>query len=97
MSAVVHIAGPSIQIGSHLRQRCSWCGATLIDYALDRVAVAIDPASDPRGDLEAAIPATWPFDALVARDGGMSYVIELPEGERLPEGACGRLAPEATQ
>lgn len=38
---MVHLAGLDVQMDTHLRQRCSWCGATLVDYALDRVL--LDP------------------------------------------------------
>lgn len=29
-------------MGDQLRQRCSWCGAVLLDYDLSRTAVALD-------------------------------------------------------
>ena len=36
---VTHIAGPEIVVqGRWMRQRCSWCGAILINYDLDTVA-----------------------------------------------------------
>lgn len=78
---MVHIAGPEVQVGERLRQRCGWCGALLVDVDLDRVAVLIDPASDPRGDLAAARPATWPVGELVAVDGHVSYVVEHVDGD----------------
>jgi hypothetical protein len=87
MTAVIHIAGPEIQVGQHLRQRCAWCGAVLLDYALDRVAVPI--GQDPR-------LATWPVYELVAVDGPGSYVVGHEDGAELPEGACGKLDPAAT-
>lgn len=92
--SVVHIAGQAIQIGSRLRQRCAWCGAVLLDYPLERMAFSIDPASDPRGDLD--LPAMWPFDSLVAVDGPASWTVEHEAGTPLPEGCCGKLDPEAT-
>jgi hypothetical protein len=91
---VVHITGQAIQIGQHLRQRCAWCGAALIDYQLDRMAFSIDPTSDPRGDLDP--PAMWPFDSLVAVDGAASWTVEHEAGTPLPAGCCGLLDPEAT-
>jgi len=86
-TAVVHIAGPKLQVGTQLRQRCGWCGALLLDYALDRVAVPI--GTDPA-------PATWPAGELIAVDGSASYVVPHEDGEPLPEGACGKLDPAAT-
>lgn len=88
MSAVIHIAGPDVQVGQHLRQRCAWCGATLLDYALDRIAVPV--GQDPR-------PSTWPVGALVAVDGPGSWVVEHEDGAQLPAAACGQLDPEATR
>lgn len=55
MSTITHIAGLRIEIGSVVRQRCSWCGATLIDVS--RVAFQAD---DPSKDA-----STWPVGALV--------------------------------
>ena len=34
---MIHIAGPDVQVGAQLRQRCAWCGALLIDYALGQL------------------------------------------------------------
>lgn len=91
MTAVIHIAGLDIQVGPHLRQRCGWCGALLIDYALDRVAAAV-----PEGGSEPGAPGTWAVGALVARDGNASWVVEHVDGEPLPTGCCGQLDPEIT-
>lgn len=85
---VIHIAGRDIQIGEYLRQRCGWCGAILVDYALDRIAVPL--GQDPR-------PATWPDGDLIAVCGPASWVVEHVDGEPLPERACARLDPEATR
>ncbi|HZB28951.1 MAG TPA: hypothetical protein VE465_02175 [Streptosporangiaceae bacterium] len=89
--SVIHIAGPDITVGHHLRQRCAWCGATLIDDDLTRLAV---PAGqDPR-------PATWTVGALVEVDGDnprASWVVEHVDGDPLPDNACGALDPAATR
>lgn len=85
---MIHIAGVHIQVGSLLRQRCGWCGATLLDFDLDRVAV---PAGqDPR-------PATWPVGDLIAVDGNLSTVVPHDDGDSLPAGACARLDPSVTK
>ena len=85
---IVHIAGSNIYVNDHLRQRCAWCGATLLDYALSRVAVPIDQLGPP---------ATWPVGELIAVDGSLSYVVEHKDGDQLPDSACGRLDPEVTK
>jgi hypothetical protein len=91
VTAVIHIAGLDVQVGSQLRQRCGWCGALLIDYALDRVGVMVPgDGSPPSG------PGTWAVGALVARDGNASWVVEHEDGAVLPDGCCGKLDPEVT-
>lgn len=84
---ITHIAGPPIQVGVYLRQRCSWCGAVLIDYALDRIAVP--EGQDPT-------PGTWPAGGLVEVDGAASFVVPHEDGAELPANACAQLDPEVT-
>lgn len=79
---LVHIAGAQVQVGSRLRQRCSWCGATLCDYDLERVAVP--EGQDPR-------PGMWETGALVEVDGNASWVLEHKDGDEIPDSACARL------
>jgi len=85
---MIHIAGPDITIGPLLRQRCAWCGTTLVDYNLDRVAVPV--GQGPR-------PATWPIGGLVELDGNASWTVDHQDGAQLPDGACGRLDPVVTR
>lgn len=84
---MIHIAGPYIEVGPLLRQRCGWCGATLLDYDLNRVAVP--EGQDPR-------PATWEMGVLVEVDGNLSTVVPHNDGDQLPDGACARLDPAVT-
>lgn len=75
--AVTHIAAPHITISDRfMRQRCGWCGETLLAYDLTRVAVLA--GQDPT-------PATWPTGALVTVDGNASWTAEA---DRLPDDAC---------
>ena len=84
---ITRIAGADITIGPLLRQRCGWCGAVLLDYNLDRVAV---PAGqDPR-------PGTWNLGDLVRVDGNLSTVVPHDDGDVLPADACARLDPAIT-
>jgi hypothetical protein len=89
MTAVVHIAGPAIQVGGYLRQRCAWCGAVLLDYALACTCADVSAGEDPR-------PATWPDGGLVAVDGSAQYVVPHIDGADLPVGSCGLLDPAVT-
>lgn len=86
MSAVTHIAGDVITIGGrYMRQRCSWCGATLIDYDLALIAVPV--GQDPT-------PGSWVPGGMVTVDGNMST--HYP-GEELPADACAKLDPAVTK
>jgi hypothetical protein len=87
MSGMVHLAGLVIQVDKHMRQRCSWCGVILCDYALDRVMVP---------SVMLGPPATWEVDAFVLVEGPMSMVIEREEN-KLPEGSCALLDPAVTR
>jgi hypothetical protein len=87
VTAVIHIAGVQVQVGTHLRQRCSWCGAVLCDYELTLIAVPI--GQDPT-------PGMWETGRLVAVDGNVSYVVDHEDGVELPEEACAQLDHEIT-
>lgn len=87
-SLIIHIAGHSITIDNRQRQRCAWCGATLLDYDLSFIAVPV--GQDPQ-------PATWPTGELVALGGNAAWLVEHKDGDRLPEGACGRIDPDVTK
>lgn len=87
MIAVTHIAGLDVQIGQLLRQRCGWCGATLIDEDLSRVAVPV--GQNPR-------PPIWEVGGLVTVDGSASYTVPHVAGDQLPAGSCTGLDPEVT-
>jgi hypothetical protein len=86
-SALVHIVGMYCRINDRLRQRCTWCGAVLIDVDTANMAV---PEGQEGG------PGTWPVGALVRVDGNLTYVVDHVDGDPLPEDACGRLDPEVT-
>jgi hypothetical protein len=79
VSPVTHIAGSQVQVGSCLRQRCSWCGAILADYDLTRIAVP--EGQDPR-------PGMWATGKLVRVDGLLSVIVEHEDGADLPDDAC---------
>jgi hypothetical protein len=85
--AITHIAGAQVQVGSRLRQRCSWCGAVLCDYDLTRIAVLA--GQDPT-------PGMWETGRLVEVDGNASWVVEHEEGAEIPANACARLDDEVT-
>lgn len=85
----IHIAGLNVKIEPNLlRQRCAWCGATLLDYDLARIAVPVGQDEEP---------GMWPIGALVARDGAVSWIVEHKDGDRLPAGSCALLDPAVTR
>lgn len=97
MTTVTHLAGVDVQIGSHLRQRCSWCGAVLTDVDLSRMGVQLPEceACGGRGHVEqdgcetcagtgygpASPYPTWPVGAFVTVDGAASYVVDAIPSE----------------
>jgi hypothetical protein len=91
---VVHIAGMPVFFGERfLRQRCAWCGVTLIDYDLAMISVPV--GQDP-------MPSTWGQGEVIAVDGpangtNASYVVEHEDGQPLPADACARLDPAVTR
>jgi len=86
-SQVVHIAGAVVQVGPLVRQRCSWCGAVLLDDDLRGMAAAFEvntpcarghrPCSrvDPECVGQDATPGSWPVGELVSVSGSASSVI----------------------
>lgn len=91
---IVHIAGAPVQVGTHLRQRCSWCGGVLVDQDLAMTAVPV--GQDP------TYP-TWPVGELIEIDGldestvSMTSVLEHEDGQAVPDHCCAKLSPEATR
>lgn len=90
-----HLAGPAITVdGRYMRQRCSWCGAVLLDYDLANVGV-------PEGQDG---PSGWALDAMIRQSdhGAVSYVVEpersaTGDGVKLPDDSCMRIDPEVTR
>lgn len=92
MAALIHLAGIPAHIDTHLRQRCAWCGAVIIDVDLATVAVQVREGEEP-----APYP-TWEVGGFVLIDGGVHATIEHVERLRdLPEASCLTLDPAATQ
>ena len=53
VGTVTHIAGPEVQAGSRLRQRCAWCGVILAD------TITHGPAMWAQGDLVRSDGDAW--------------------------------------
>ena len=90
MTSMTHVAGLVVNIGPHMRQRCAWCGAVMIDYDLTRIAVVVTDGEKPSG------PPTWEVGALIVVAGNASWVAEDQGDDQLPADACARLDPEIT-
>lgn len=83
MAETVHVAGECLNIGGrYLRQRCSWCGAVLIDYDLAMMGFSVAEGEEP------SPPATWEVGVLVLVDGSMSTTVEHEDGAKLPASSC---------
>lgn len=76
---MIHFAGVDVHVNALLRQRCAWCGAVLVDYDLERIAVPVGQEGDP---------GTWPVGSLIAVDGGLSYEFDHVDGQPLPPESC---------
>jgi hypothetical protein len=92
-ATMVHIAGACVQVGTHLRQRCSWCGGILVDEDLARIAVPVGQEGDY---------PTWPVGALIRTthmdpdSSGVTHVVEHVDGQPVPDDCCAKLSPEVT-
>ena len=86
MTTQTHIAGPLLTWdGRYMRQRCGWCGATLLDYDLTRLA-----------SMDGKPPAGWPEHAMVQTNGAVSVIVDperspVFDGWRAPVDSCMRL------
>lgn len=90
MTAVVHLTGATVFVGTVMRQRCAWCGALLLDEDLAAVTLADS--------------AAWRFEenTFVAVEGDdrstrVMWAVPPPPDRRLPEGACAALDPAVTR
>lgn len=91
----VHVAGLDVAWSDrYLRQRCAWCGVTLLDYDLATVVAPLREDGTPPPP-----PATWPIGALVEVTGtpgaGSQRVVEAVDG-KVPPGSCLDLDPAVT-
>jgi hypothetical protein len=86
-TGLVHIAGHHVQIDTHVRQRCGWCGTLLLDYPLDRLAVPEDQNPSPH---------TWPTGHLIEVTTDASWEIPHRDDDRLPANTCAHLDAEIT-
>jgi hypothetical protein len=89
IGGIVHIAGPVLQVGNQLRQRCGWCGAVLLDYDLANTLSPCDDRCQADGcRSEHHRPGTWPAGELVEVAGPASVVLPHEDGAELPANAC---------
>jgi hypothetical protein len=80
--------------GLRLRQRCAWCGATLIDQQIALPSALIVPGHNAGGPIQ---PTVWKTGALVTIDGDQARNVgHLTEGRPLPDDACTRIDPAVT-
>lgn len=84
MTALTHIAGTRVRVGSRVRQRCGWCGAVLVDEDLGRAAFEEDAGR--------IAPGWNPSDLVTVNGCGMFAV---PLGV-LPSDACARIDDSVT-
>lgn len=99
----VHVAAPTVMVGTLRRQRCAWCGALIDEVDLANVARPLEPGEDPAVPWE---PAKWEFGAHVRVMGTGPRVSTLVEPEAhpadpgaftIPYDSCMAVDPWATQ
>lgn len=85
---IAHIAGPElIFAGRWQRQRCSWCGATIID--LDLLNLIVPVGSGP--------PSSYAQGALVrVTENGNVYLGQFDLQNALPDNSCTMFDPSIT-
>lgn len=86
MKRKVHIAGQPAQVGSVVRQRCSWCGYLFHEHDLATMAIHPPPKEDEKLSFE------FNPGALVEVEGinpTRTSVIPHVDGDQLPAGFCG--------
>lgn len=88
---MIHIAGEPVTVGTQLRQRCSWCGAVLIDVDLANVGMMV-AGPEP---VDREYP-TWPAGGLVGVDGGVRWSVDHENGAVLPPEVCAQLPHDVT-
>ena len=82
----IHIAAQPVRIGNLYRQCCAWCGHIFTDWDLANIAV-------PEG--QSAEPIAWPVGGLIEVEGNRTSVVDHEDGQRIPDGWCGKpAAPE---
>jgi hypothetical protein len=95
-TGIVHIAALSYQFESIIRQRCSWCGAVLIDADLSMIAF------QPNDDGSAPSFPVWEGGRQILRDGHVTSVIDdeisadHEGGIRVDDRCCMRIPRETT-
>ena len=93
MSREVHVVGAPLQVKTHVRQRCAWCGVTLIDK---------DLANTVHEEREDGLPGEafnfLPMGALWASVRDTSWQLPFdPAVDSLPLDCCTALDPAITQ
>lgn len=99
---VIHVAGVAMRVTDHIRQRCSWCGAVLIDVDITTIDRPAADVADLDPDDPFAWYPVWETGRLVAHDGAASYLVDdipspsNPDIPGIPPESCMALHPDLT-
>lgn len=88
---LIHFAGEVLHVGPLMRQRCSWCGALLLEYDLTGIGFEVRA-----GRPTPTRPAMWQPGTFMLVDGGMKAAVPPAENGKLPAGTCAALDPAVT-
>lgn len=96
MSGLVHLAGPTLRVGSVVRVRCAWCGSLIDEVDLARVAVP-EGQRHPADEVDAQDNPLPLWKGLVLIDGNMRVSVPELDGDRVPAGSCLDIDSEVTR
>lgn len=90
----IHVAGTYLGFQAHLRQRCAWCGALLVDIHVPP-EMADSDGNVEVGYFEPGIFVCIPYD----EEGGEMWTLDgfNPLVDPVPDVCCMKLDPEVTQ
>jgi hypothetical protein len=94
---IIHFPGPVVSFQSIYRQRCSWCGALIQEYDLQRISIQEDGRpEDLRGKpLDPDRELSW-WSELVAISGTnpvSKWTVPIPTDGKAPDRSCMVLMP----
>lgn len=81
---MIHLTGPDVMVeGRFVRQRCAWCGVTILDYDLERTQ-----------SIDGKPPSMFATGRFVEVEDGVMSLLEV---DHIPDTSCMLLDPAVTR